>query len=318
LRNIIKRVLALLSVKVTLINKKNTLNELGVNTGNADFLPNGAIWLKDFDLKVNQDRHGYILRGVRIMYSLRNKAGAKFELTAADDLLINVNGLIYNIQTWEELFILNEIFISGVYNYLTTEPFVLFDIGMNVAYSSLFFAAIPECLAVYSFEPFQQTFDQAVHNISLNPEAAKKIHPFNYGLGKDNRQMTVAYDKDIKGNMGINGIPGYLDRDLTAATEEQIILKDAAAVISGLISELGTARPNLVVKMDCEGSEYDILESVGDAGLLKAFSVIMMEWHFKGNAEICSRLQNAGYSLFSFNHHDEMSGMLYAFKNKFE
>ena len=48
--------------------------------------------------------------------------------------------------------------------------------------------------------------------------------------------------------------------------------------------------------MDCEGSEYDIIDNATDNTLL-AFSEMVIELHYKGEGNIVSRLRKLGYKI---------------------
>ena len=255
MKNIIKKLLSFLSINITLLNKKNKLHQLGLNASNSEIFENGQkILLKDFDLITNYNRHQYILQGLSLMYNLKRKHNALFTLDNSEVFTIRINRLTYNIQTFEELFILNEIFINGIYNVSTTKKFALIDIGMNVGLTSLYFAQNPDCLSVYAFEPFKLTFEQALLNLSLNPVIKNKINPFYYGLGNENKSIKVTYDKDIKGNMGINGIPDYLTYQNQEVINEEIVIRDASEILDPILKTLIGQNTSIVLKVDCEGS----------------------------------------------------------------
>lgn len=65
--------------------------------------------------------------------------------------------------------------------------------------------------------------------------------------------------------------------------------------------------------MDCEGSEYPILESLEEHDLLKRFSVIMLEYHYKGSDVIKERLKRANFAFFESVIND-IFGLIYAIR----
>lgn len=317
LKDLIKKAFAFLSIKITLLNKKNEFYQLGLNNNNSEIFKKGKkIILKDFGLSINYDKHYYILKGLGYMYNLKTLHRAEFEIDTNDVFIIKINHLTYNIQTFEELFILNEIFVSGIYNISTNKKFSVIDIGMNVALTSLYFAQNPNCLSIYSFEPFKLTFEQAMLNLELNPEIKDKIRAFNFGLGKDNKALTVTYDKEIKGNMGINGIPEYLIHQNQGVENEEINIRDASEILYPIINALKSYDQDVVLKIDCEGSEYDIFDSFGKSKILHHFNVVLIEWHFKGPEQICSYLKEEGFTFLSLNPNDKNSGSIYAVNKK--
>ena len=315
MKNLIKKVLSFLSIKIILLNKKNELNQLGLNNSNSEIIEHGKkIILKDFDLRISYSRHQYILKGLSFMYNLKTKQNARFTIDNNDLFIIHLNHLTYNIQTFEELFILNEIFINGIYNVSSTKKFALIDIGMNVGLTSIYFAQNPNCSSIYSFEPFKLTFEQAMLNLTLNPEIKDKIKSFNFGLGNYNKILTVTYDKEIKGNMGIHGIPDGLIHQKQEMSNEEINIRDASEILYPIVNMLNDQDNEIILKIDCEGSEYDIFNSFEKSEILQYFNIILIEWHFKGPEQICLYLKKAGYRYLSFNPNNEISGMIYAFK----
>ncbi|TSD65875.1 FkbM family methyltransferase [Inquilinus sp. KBS0705] len=315
MKKLIKKLLALASVKISVVNRKNQLLQLGINEGNSATQDNYEnILLKDFGFTVNYHRHRYIIDGLRKMYTLKDHYQAVF--TFDDEaLIIKIDGLTYHVQTFEELFILNEIFIAGVYNIYINQPFHLIDIGMNVAYTSLYFAQKPNCISVNSFEPFKPTYLQALANINLNPAVKSKIVTHQYGLGNKNELVTVTYDNSLKGNMGINGVPDYLSHQIQQVVSEEITIKNAAEFLTPIVDELIQTGANIILKVDCEGSEYDIFKSFATTNILQSFTAIILEWHFKGPDEIINTLKDNGYTFLSFAPNDATAGMIYAFKN---
>lgn len=315
MKAIVKKLLAFLSIKVTILSKKNKLLQLGLNNGNSEVSDNyTTIRLKDFGITINYDIHHYIIEGLSIMYCLKNRYDAGFTFNN-QVLLIKIDQLTYEIQTYEELFILNEIFINHTYNLSSPKNFHLIDIGLNVAYTSIYFAHQQNCLSVYGFEPFKPTYHQALANINLNPEVKNKINTYNYGLGNKNETITVAYDSEFKGNMGIYGVPDHLVNEQHEILNEDIIIKDAAEVLSPIVNKLIKKSDDLVLKIDCEGSEYDIFQSLTTASILQHFNVIILEWHVKGPDKICAYLSEYGYTYISMGSSNTAVGMIYAFKN---
>lgn len=70
---------------------------------------------------------------------------------------------------------------------------------------------------------------------------------------------------------------------------------------------------NYILKMDCEGEEYSIIEELNAAGILGRFKVIMLEWHYEGFKKITDFIDGLGYSYFFFEKENGM-GLIYAQK----
>ncbi|WP_316759870.1 FkbM family methyltransferase [Pedobacter aquatilis] len=312
MKNFIKKILSFFLIDIKIQTKKSKLLAWGLHE-NYQKINSNQLLLKDFDLIINPIEHEFLLLGFNLLKNLKDEFNATAYFNKEKKLVIEIQNLSYNVQTYEELFILSEIFNQGVYNIALNENFILFDIGMNVAMTSLFLASRSNCIEVNAFEPFTKTYDQALYNISLNPNIKDKININNFGLGNGNYSITVTYDATIKGNMGINGVPKHLENKKTS-TDEIIEIKDAFTILNGIITNLGNTSTKRILKIDCEGAEYEIFDSLRNSNLLSGFDILMIEWHYKGPETIVEDLNNAGFKHFSFNEKNRSAGMIYAFK----
>jgi len=265
-------------------------------------------YLNLLNVKINPKNFDYLIRGYEMAKLLKLKREAVFEVID-DRLICEINKMKCFICTWEELLILKEIYIDGIYNYSNNNKSVLIDIGMNVGLTSLFFANKINFTNIYSFEPFKPTFDAAQENFKLNDELSKKIFPFNFGLGAENTQIEIPYNYEYKGSMGIQGLPKHIQIDDNNVTYLNIEIRS-------IVSELNIIKEkhkdsDIVVKMDCEGSEYVIIEKLVKENLLKYIDVVLMEWHIKGSSYLVEKLIDAGFEVFSFNETNENIGMIY-------
>jgi FkbM family methyltransferase len=227
-------------------------------------------------------------------------------------VIVHVAGLKFNATAWEELYILNEVFVDGVYNYHSGCDYILIDIGMNVATTSLFFASKSSCLEVFAFEPFKDTISHAEKNIQLNPLYADKIRISNVALGFPARTIDVDYAPKYKGSVGIRGTGSHInDKGLLVPTK--MVVEDVADHFSRVLNSKSV---DVVVKMDCEGAEYEILARLQDSGLLKDEKIkcFMIEWHYDGPTILVDMLTVIGFQIISLKPTDNTIGMLYAFR----
>lgn len=231
--------------------------------------------------------------------------------TYENDLLVFSfgNHRIY-ISSASELFIIDEIFVQKCYNFKVpgAEKIGIIDIGMNAGLASLFFANQSNVTKVISFEPFKPTFTKALTNFQLNPHLASKIFPHNIGLGKGNASLNVRYNSE---NAGINSASNeQIDRE-NGSGGETVLLKDARSVIDDLLLE----NPELefIVKIDTEGSEYPIFESLFTTPVDVRIKGFFIEWHDHGPAPLESKLLGEGFCLASVIL-NENTGLIYAFR----
>lgn len=227
-----------------------------------------------------------------------------------DGVLASFNNLKIYIETPEEFFILKEVFVEKDYNLLSNESFVVFDIGMNIGISSLFFGLQKNVEKIYSFEPVVTTYQQAIYNVGLNKDLLPKIEAFNIGLGATTRVEKVLYITQAKGNCGIR-LESSLVVDKDNAEEIDIDIKNITDILPDLMAKHSEHKK--VLKIDCEGAEYEILQKMNDSNLLKDVDVLLIEWHDKG-AKILEDLLKANDFRIVSRYLTSITGMIYAFK----
>ncbi len=271
-----------------------------------------SIFLKKIQCEVTSRSHFFLLTGIDLAYDLTELGKAKIWIDENHKANIRIQELEFCINSWEELKILWEIFIQGVYNIQTKEEFVFIDIGMNVAMTSLFLASKQNVIGVYSYEPFQETFQLGLKNIERNPSYSPKIHAFNHGVGARTEDLVADYFVEFKGSVGVRGIPARVlnDARLKNVRKERIVLRGVDEVLSDIRAR--HKQKKLVIKIDCEGSEYEIIRLLSEKRLLKELDVIMLEWHTDGPNELIKILAGNQFTCFSFDSLRKDIGMIYA------
>jgi FkbM family methyltransferase len=269
-----------------------------------------SVFLEPIGLRLDSAEHAFMLKGMEFAQSLFNTADGRFENSNG---LINalVAGIRVEVRTFEELFILHEIFVEGAYNVKLAKPVVAVDIGMNVGFSSLHFAANPNISTVYAFEPATVTFQHALRNLALNPALSDKIVALNFGLS--NRSETVEFDfsEEIKGSVGIRGLSHRDDIDQSKVKKIRLDLRSAAVEMGKIFDE--NKGSEFILKIDCEGSEYNVVEALSESGRLERVSLIMLEWHdHRRLKELQNHLTNAGFAVVSLTPNSHVTGMIYA------
>lgn len=217
--------------------------------------------------------------------------GFTFEVTA-QDVIAEFSGTRFHVNNVEDFQVLSEIFIHNEYNFITGRDKIVIDIGMNAGLASLFMARDPSVREVHSFEPFSLPHARALRNFALNPRTANKIRPNQFGLGEKDEQMEVMVRSDATIGISVRGAD--------AGKPETIRIKEAAGVIGPLGERARNANMDLVIKMDCEGSEFGIFETLGRHGLLSSINAMVIEWHKwwskdKTQMDLIAPLLDAGF-----------------------
>lgn len=237
--------------------------------------------------------------------------GAK--LTPRDDgVVLEWMGAKFIVKNVEDFQLIHEIFISGAYNFALSGEVCAIDVGMNVGLASLYFARRPEVRIVHAFEPFSRPFARALENFALNPELGSKIKPNNVGLAGASEALEVTSREDATIGSSIRG------RGSSGTALETIRIQEASGALRPLIQEAVRNKQAVVFKMDCEGSEFAVIEALNRAYLLRSIDIFMIESHQwwsadKSNTTIVDSLLANGFFVFDFfNLNRPEASMIYA------
>ncbi|MDT8302790.1 MAG: FkbM family methyltransferase [Sedimentisphaerales bacterium] len=205
---------------------------------------------------------------------------------------------------------IGEILVEETYNLSCKEDSVVIDIGMNRAIASLFFAAKENVKKVYAYEPFKPTLALAQKNLDLNPELNKKIQTFAYGLGKKDTTLDIPYSINLSDCMSTTHTVSVKHNVRT----ETVTVKDAAQILAPIFEENKNNR--IIVKCDCEGAEFEILERLEEENLVVKIDAILMEYHFKKPDRLVKVLTENSFAVHVIHgsKKEPITGYLYAAK----
>ena len=204
----------------------------------------------------------------------------------------------------------NGIFFEHVYNWGGKTDSIVIDIGANIGLASLFFAARKNVIKVIGYEPLRSTYQKALHNIFLNKTEIKdKIEICNFALSNVNDEKIAYYtSKNARTVFSI-----CADQNDFNGKKEKIYVRDTAEILLPLFQKYHNKR--IIVKMDCEGSEYEIFESMMRADIVRNVDVFMIEFHFQDKGIIEEYLNKNGFEYIKTNTADYI-GFIYAFNIK--
>jgi FkbM family methyltransferase len=170
------------------------------------------------------------------------------------------------------------VFLDNVYGNLPVVGKTVIDIGANIADSSIYFA-IRGAKKVISLEPFPKNYEMAKKNIELN-NLSDKITLLLAGLAGNQGFVTISpSDKSWLGSSIKNSSQGL---KVPIITLEDILKQN----------NLQDGELN-ILKMDCEGCEYEpILSASRD--VLRSFSHIQLEYHY-GYKDLKCKLEQNGF-----------------------
>jgi FkbM family methyltransferase len=169
------------------------------------------------------------------------------------------------------------VYVEDVYRWLPAQGRDVVDVGASIGDSPLYFAA-RGARRVLALEPWPSTFELLQRNVRAN-HLEETVLPKNAALGGGRGQIT-------------------LDDRFESAQHAQIRSFESGTSVptvplADVVREYGLN--DAVLKLDCEGGEYDaILGSPPD--VLRRFTHIQMEYHY-GYRNLESALRSAGFEV---------------------
>lgn len=204
---------------------------------------------------------------------------------------------------------LHAAFLRRDYDFTINEPYIMIDIGLNLASTSVLFARNEYIKKIYAFEPFHETFVWAVQNINANPHK-DKIEAYNFGLSGSDRLLRIKYHPHRSGSMST-----VMDRygDDSTLWEETIEVQQASRVLRPILER---HQEKVFLKMDCEGAEKEILPDLEKSHLLSRIDIIILEWHFENPSPLVEILERNNFFVFCSHDRPDDLGMIKAVRQK--
>lgn len=213
--------------------------------------------------------------------------------------LVKFNLSLDKKDGWHELY---EVFIKKVYGTDFRDKRIL-DIGMNIADSSIYFA-VNGAKTIIGVEPIPTTYEKAIMNISAS-KMESIISPINRAVTcKGGEQIELIISESASAFSTVdtkyNNISQY-------ATNK---IKIKTITLESLIDQYFSEGIDLL-KIDCEGCEYDVFLNEDDNIISKPKSIIMEFHNYPDLIE--NKLKSLGYSVRLSSR--KKSGLLFATKN---
>lgn len=183
---------------------------------------------------------------------------------------------------------------------------VVIDIGANIGAFSVVAAHSAKNVKVFSYEPTPETFSRLVKNVDLNG-FNQQIRAFNLAIAGTAGERKLFLHPEIS---GANTIAPYRE-DLAFVNAGSTIT--VSAITLAEVFYLNNLERCDFLKMDCEGSEFEIIGKTPNR-IFSRIDHMAMEYH-RDPKEIKDRLAKLGF-LVVVAPVDAISGFLYADKIK--
>jgi FkbM family methyltransferase len=177
---------------------------------------------------------------------------------------------------------IRSIFVDNIYQVLPVKGKTVIDIGANIADSSIYFA-LRGASKVVGYEPFPKNFKLAQKNIKIN-SISDKITVYLAGCAADNRNMIV--DPDFNSG-GASILKNFREG-----------IKIPVLTLENILNHNDSLNDDFpILKMDCEGCEYETIVSA-DKYILQKFSHMMIEYHY-GYKNLKEKIEKSGFKVLT-------------------
>jgi FkbM family methyltransferase len=170
------------------------------------------------------------------------------------------------------------VFLGNIYENLPVVGKTVIDIGANIADSSIYFA-VRGAKKVIALEPIPENYEMAKRNIESN-NLSDKITLLLAGCAANQGFVTISpFDKGWLGSSVKNSSQG---------------LKVPLLTLGDILKQNNLQNGELnILKMDCEGCEYESLLSA-NRDVIRSFSYIQIEYH-NGYKDLKYKLEENGF-----------------------
>jgi len=242
-------------------------------------------------------------------YRIIRESG-KFDISGSGKIFYEIDNKKILCSSYDEISIIQDVFYNKCYDFSTPHNSVtVIDVGANTGIASLFYSTKENVQRIYAFEPFVATYEAALENIALNEVKKNKITLYPYGLSNENKELIVLYNDQVKGCMST----AYEVADSYFTEKIAVQVRDVAEVFAQIFSRHDKDR--FVIKMDCEGAEYEIFDRLDETGLIKKIHILIMEWHNKQDnnvSHIESILMKNSFDYHVIGNRNALAGMIFA------
>ena len=155
----------------------------------------------------------------------------------------------------------------------------MIDIGANIGDTAIYFILMG-AKKVIGLEPSQEIFKHAEKNLKLN-NLSSQINLFLAGCSNSKTSIELDYAEQISKNI----------------ENSKIISNDIKKIPTLSLEDIITDYTNdkLILKIDCEGCEYDNILNTSDH-ILKKFDQIQIEYH-SGYSNLKKKLEKCGFKV---------------------
>ena len=228
-------------------------------------------------------------------YKFTNDKYVIFETKTGLKIKIRTNST--DLMALTNVWMINE---YGVEDFQIAKNDTIIDVGAHIGLFSLLVSQFCKTGKIFSFEPISDNFNLLMSNLKLNH--TENIHPFNLAVSKNTSSVDLFLSSDQSAH-------SIFSSDSESTTVKSISLQR--------IFDENKISSCKLLKLDCEGAEYEIIDSL-PLEYFDKIENIAIEYHVADSKpelakDLISKIKNAGFTIKTRPHHNDM-GFLIATK----
>lgn len=201
------------------------------------------------------------------------KALAKGKLPAPQKVQLRQYELQFMIRSFMDIWSIKETFYDRFYErfgFPLVDGWSVVDIGAGIGEFTVFAAALYPSCRVVGFEPFPESFSLLQENLRLNHTTNVRV--FSTAVSGKKGDLLL----DFSGGEPLQ-IQGLQQARGEASPASQAFIPVRSVTLDEALKEAGIKTCDLL-KLDCEGAEYEILFQAPDS-VWQGIQRIVMEYH---------------------------------------
>jgi FkbM family methyltransferase len=272
------------------------LNFLKRHKGEVSYAEKGKFKLRELD-------ENFVF-GYKDIDILNSYFGAKKEgkirfFTSNGNFFAKVQNLVFLIPFPHGVWELTETFLKEDYGDFSVKNGTVIDVGAFIGDTAIYFAT-KGAKRVLAFEPAPPTFHIAQENIKMN-KLQNAIEIRNKAVGRREGEEKFRFTSSRPGGSSM----------VFPDTRPSRYYQVKTTTLNQVMSEVGYVD---LLKMDCEGAEYQILPLALKDGNLKNISNIILEVHGPPQ-EILNTLRAGHFKIVKHQAHHDGAHLISASKN---
>tara|TARA_B100001750_G_C15470028_1_gene579259 strand:- start:808 stop:1581 length:774 start_codon:yes stop_codon:yes gene_type:complete len=228
----------------------------------------------------------------KVYYKLINDKFVIFETKT--DLKIKIRVRSTDLMALTNVWMINEYEIE---DFEINANDTVIDIGAHIGLFSLLVSQLCKTGKILSFEPISENFDLLVSNLKLNH--VNNVLPFNLAVSKNLGRLELFLNNDQSAH-------SIFSKNLKPISVESTSLQK--------IFDENKISSCKLLKLDCEGAEYEIIDSLPPECFDKIQNMAI-EYHLADTKpelvkNLIAKIKNAGFKIKTRPHYDDMGFLI--------